>query len=60
MIVEADPGSNAADAALFKAIRENLRPDIPVIEQDVDINDPGFAKACAEALLCSMEGQAPS
>ena len=50
----------AADAALFKAIRENLRPDIPVIEQDVEINAPSFAKACAEALLCSMEGQAPS
>lgn len=51
---------SAADAALFKAIRENLRSDIPVVEQDVEINDPVFAKACAEALLRSTEGQAPS
>jgi len=50
----------AADEALFKGIKDHLRSDIPVIEQDAEINDPAFAKACAEALLRSMEGQAPS
>ncbi len=43
-----------ADEALFAAIRENLRPDIPVIEVDCAINDPVFADACADALLKSM------
>jgi uncharacterized protein (UPF0261 family) len=50
----------AADEALFKGIKDHLRSDIPVIEQDAEINDPAFAKACAEALLHSLEGQAPS
>jgi uncharacterized protein (UPF0261 family) len=44
----------AADAALFGAIKEHLRPEIPVIELDAEINDPAFAQACAEALLSSM------
>jgi uncharacterized protein (UPF0261 family) len=43
--------SPEADTALFKSLRQNLRPDIPVIEQAVEINDPAFARACAEALL---------
>ncbi len=41
----------AADAALFGAIRQHLRADIPRVELDVAINDPIFARACAEALL---------
>jgi uncharacterized protein (UPF0261 family) len=55
----------AADAALFGAIREHLRPDVPVVEMDREINDPAFAAACAEALLkhmgrpVSTVGQAP-
>ncbi|MBC7369510.1 MAG: Tm-1-like ATP-binding domain-containing protein [Undibacterium sp.] len=40
-----------ADAALFTSLRTHLRRDIPVIEHDVAINDPLFARACAEALL---------
>ena len=43
--------SPEADAALFTALRQNLRSDIPVIEHAVEINDPAFARACAEALL---------
>ena len=39
-----------ADAALFKAIRENLRDDIPCREYDLHINDPEFAEHVAEAL----------
>ena len=41
----------AADEALFTALRKHLRPEIPVVELDVEINDPVFARACAEALL---------
>jgi uncharacterized protein (UPF0261 family) len=41
----------AADTALFKAIRDHLRPGIPLIELECKINDPQFAKACAETLL---------
>lgn len=41
----------AADLALFRAIRQTLRKDIPVIEMDATVNDPAFAEACARALL---------
>lgn len=44
----------AADAALFTAIRQHLRPGIPLIEMDVEINDPAFSTACAEALLGNL------
>lgn len=40
-----------ADAALFDAIRSNIRPDIPVIELDLNINDPEFADHAANLLL---------
>src|SRR5262249_17790768 len=43
-----------ADKCLFESIRNNLRPDIEVIELDCAINDPPFARACAEALLRNM------
>jgi uncharacterized protein (UPF0261 family) len=48
--------SPEADTALFTSLRQNLRPDIPVIEQAVEINDPAFARACAEALLGHLKG----
>jgi uncharacterized protein (UPF0261 family) len=40
-----------ADAALFDAIRQNLRPDIPLHELDITINDPAFADAMVNELL---------
>ncbi|MDP7062190.1 MAG: Tm-1-like ATP-binding domain-containing protein [Planctomycetota bacterium] len=40
-----------ADTVLFDAIKENLRADIEVQSLDLEINDPAFATACAEALL---------
>ena len=40
-----------ADSALFGAIRQHLRTDIPVIELELAINDPAFARACAVTLL---------
>jgi uncharacterized protein (UPF0261 family) len=45
----------AADAALFDAIKTNLRPGIPLVEMDCEINDPAFAEACARALLAQMK-----
>ncbi len=40
-----------ADGACFDAIRNNLRPDIPVIELDHNINDPAFSGSVAQTLL---------
>jgi len=40
-----------ADAALYDAIRRHLRPDIPVVELDLNINDAAFAAAAAARLL---------
>ena len=40
-----------ADQALYDAIKENLRPDIPVCELDCNINDDEFADAVAEKML---------
>ncbi len=46
-----------ADAACFNAIKEHLKPDIPVIEMDANINDPEFAEKCAALLLEMLEGK---
>ena len=43
-----------ADTALFAAIRQHLRPGIPLIELDTTINDPAYAEACATTLLRSI------
>lgn len=40
-----------ADRACYDAIKAALRPGIPVIERDENINDPAFADAVAETLL---------
>ena len=44
----------AADTALFGSFKRHLRADIPVIELACEINDPAFARACAEALLRNL------
>lgn len=44
-----------ADAAMFDAIRANLRPGIPVVEMDVNINDPAFAARAVELMLQMMQ-----
>jgi uncharacterized protein (UPF0261 family) len=44
-----------ADAALFTSLKWSLRKDIPVIERDAEINEPSFARACAETLLNYMQ-----
>jgi uncharacterized protein (UPF0261 family) len=48
----------AADSALFSAIKANMRADVRIVELDCTINDPLFAKACAENLLTLMNHQA--
>ncbi len=44
-----------ADRACFEAIKKNLRPDIPVIEMDNNVNDPEFADKAAQTLLDMLE-----
>lgn len=44
-----------ADAACYNAIRQNLRPDIPLIEVDANINDNEFADLCAQSLLGMLQ-----
>lgn len=39
------------DQVLFASIKASLRPDIPVVELDVEINDPVFAKTAVDRLL---------
>lgn len=40
-----------ADQACYDAIKRHLKPGIPVIEMDHNINDPEFASKAAELLL---------
>jgi len=44
-----------ADAALYDALKSQLRPDISLLELDCTINDAAFAGTCAESLLRNME-----
>jgi len=41
----------AADQAIFDAIRKYLKPGIPVVESDHNINDPSFAAKAVEMML---------
>jgi uncharacterized protein (UPF0261 family) len=43
-----------ADQALLVSLKERLRPDIPLIEMDCNINDPEFSRCCANTLLENM------
>ncbi len=45
-----------ANQALFDALKENLREDIPVIEVDANVNDRVFSEKCATVLLEEMGG----
>jgi uncharacterized protein (UPF0261 family) len=40
-----------ADRAIFDAIKANLKPEIPVVELDLNINDPRFAAKAVEMML---------
>jgi uncharacterized protein (UPF0261 family) len=45
-----------ADAACFDTIRANLKPGIPFVEVDANINDDEFSKRVAETLLGMLKG----
>ena len=45
---------SARERRLLRRHQERLRPDIPVIELDCNINDPSFAEAAADTLLNLM------
>jgi uncharacterized protein (UPF0261 family) len=47
--------SPEADAALFGAIKKHLKPGIPLVEMDCEINAPEFAQACAKELLKALK-----
>ncbi len=47
----------AADASLFDSLRSGLRQDIPVREYAGNVNDTGFAAACAAALLENIQAR---
>ena len=40
-----------ANEAFRETIKQHLRADIPVLELDVNVNDPLFARSAAENLL---------
>ncbi|MBM3994959.1 MAG: UPF0261 family protein [Planctomycetes bacterium] len=44
-----------ADRALFQSIRNWISPDVKVIELDLHINDPEFARTAAETVLQMMK-----
>ena len=48
-----------ADEALFAALKQNLRKDIPVLELDCNINDTAFADECVRQLLGHMRAATP-
>ena len=44
-----------ADRTCYDAIKATIRPDIPVIEMDNNINDPAFSEQAVETLLGLLE-----
>jgi uncharacterized protein (UPF0261 family) len=41
----------AADRAMFDAIKAKVKPGIPIVEVDLNINDPAFAAKAVEMML---------
>lgn len=44
-----------ADSALFETLKRGLRPDIPLVELDNNINDPEFSETAVKILLQLIE-----
>jgi len=44
-----------ADEAMFRAVREHLRPEIPIVEVDANINDEVFARQAVTLMLQLIE-----
>jgi uncharacterized protein (UPF0261 family) len=50
--------SPPADAALLEGVKKHLKPGIPLVEMDCEINAPEFAEACARTLLKALKSGA--
>jgi len=48
-----------ADAGLYASLKAALRPGIQIVELDCAVNDPMFAEACAQTLLCHLGSSKP-
>ena len=48
-----------ADAALFQSLRNWMSPHVPLVELDLHINDPAFAREAARRLLDLLAPPAP-
>lgn len=46
-----------ADAALFQSLRNWMSPHVPLVELDLHINDPTFARAMVAGLLAMLRGE---
>jgi uncharacterized protein (UPF0261 family) len=46
-----------ADAGFLTALRQDLRPDIPVSTHDYHINDPEFAHAVADRFIALVDSR---
>jgi uncharacterized protein (UPF0261 family) len=44
-----------ADKACFDTIKMNLKPDIPFLEMNNNINDPEFSEKVADVLLTMLK-----
>jgi uncharacterized protein (UPF0261 family) len=54
--VEGKPFHDAeADAALFAALKENITPNVTLLELDADINSDAFATEAANRLLALVK-----
>jgi uncharacterized protein (UPF0261 family) len=49
--------SPEADRALFQSIRNWVSPQVKLIELDLHINDPVFARAAVETLLAMLQNR---
>lgn len=47
-----------ANQAFVDSLKASLRPDIPVVELDCDINDPDFSRQTAQTLLGMLKAKA--
>ena len=52
--------SSSQRDALFDAVRAHLSDSVRLLEVDAEINDPEFARTCAETLVKLMEEKSPS
>jgi uncharacterized protein (UPF0261 family) len=46
-----------ADAALFQSLRDWMSPHVPLVELDLHINDPAFAREATRRLLDMLAGR---